>query len=105
MNGAHPKGLLLVLALALSATAAEADPPPRPGEPREVVSEPFDVVVQLPATPECGSTTVVRGDGTTIQVPRQGRFTQRCVTVRIVDATDRLISTDRRCDGPVFSSC
>ena len=100
-NGLASVGVALVLSLAVSALKAEADPRP----PREIPSEAQDVIVPLPAPRECGSTTVARGDGTVVLVPRQGRFVQRCVTVKIVDAAGRQISTDRHCTELVFSGC
>jgi hypothetical protein len=95
-------GLTLLLAAALStATAAQ----PEVVVPRETVSPSHDEVVSLPAGPECGMTTVQRGDGSTVQVPRQGRFTKRCVTVTVVDGSNKILSTFLRCDTPVFTSC
>jgi hypothetical protein len=94
-------GFALLLAAALvSSTAAQ----PTAGETKEVVFPLPPQVVLLPAA-ECGLTTIVRGDGSTVQVPRQGRFTRRCSSVTVVDASNKVLSRFTRCEPPVFMSC
>jgi hypothetical protein len=104
-----PAGAWLVLALAMGAPAAAADPipgtaDPRTAAPREILSAPHEFEIVLPER-ACGMGTIT-ADGRAIEVPRQGRFTQVCVTVTIVDASDRVVTTGgRRCQPPVFKSC
>ena len=95
-------GITLLLAVALSAPA-EGDP--NPGATKAIVSAPHEVSRTLPAARECGTTTVTKMDGTTIQVPRQGRFTERCFTVTIVDGSGTILSRSPRCDPLVFIRC
>jgi hypothetical protein len=93
--------LLLVAALSVPTNAQDKKSAP----PRHIVSPPYDVQEPMPAPNHCGTATVSRGDGTTIQVPRQGWFTKRCVTVTIVDGFNAVLSASPRCDRPVFTRC
>jgi hypothetical protein len=95
-------GVVLVL---LAALAGAADADPVAVTTQELVSAPHDAQVELPAPQECGTQSVPRGDGTTVQVPRQGKFVESCVTVTIVNSAGAVLSTARRCSPPVFQTC
>jgi hypothetical protein len=95
-------GVVLVL---LAALAGAADADPVAVTTQELVSAPHDAQVELPAPQECGTQSVPRGDGTTVQVPRQGKFVESCVTVTVVNSAGAVLSTGRRCSPPVFQTC
>lgn len=95
----------VILAMALTvAVCVSADAQPKRAVVREVVSPLPDVVVMLPAAGECGTATLIVAE-TTVHVPKQGRFIQRCVHRTIVDDKNTVLSSGNSCDPPVFSSC
>jgi hypothetical protein len=72
-------------------------------ELREVVSPLPAREVLLPSA-ECGTTVVTRPDGTTVSVPKQGRFVERCEKVEVVEG-GVVISSFDRCGPPKWLGC
>ncbi len=97
----------LAIVAAIFPQPAYAQPSKVPVKPethfREVVS-PLPVrEIVLPA-PTCGTTSVVRPDGTTIDIPSRGVFVERCMNVRVVDGA-KVISSFERCEPLQFKNC